>query len=142
MKKLFIQFFHYSIPILLHFFGGTVQAQVITWGNQTFIIDTLADHLSFPWEVTYGPDDSLWVTEAHGYKITKIDAIDGGKRTLLDLNSLRNFPNGTSPWPQGGLMGMALHPQLLTGKPYVYVALVYYRNNNTTDVPNNSSCSG
>lgn len=33
--------------------------------------------------------------------------------------------SGGKPWPQGGLMGMALHPQLLTGKPYVYLAYLY-----------------
>jgi hypothetical protein len=33
---------------------------------------------------------------------------------------------GGKPWMQGGLMGMALHPQLLNGKPYVYLMYVYH----------------
>jgi PQQ-dependent dehydrogenase (s-GDH family) len=54
---------------------------------------------------------------------------------LLDLSNARNFPrydlipdqkDGGKPWPQGGLMGMALHPQLLGGKPYVYLAYLYH----------------
>ncbi|GAB3238470.1 hypothetical protein GCM10027346_31140 [Hymenobacter seoulensis] len=53
---------------------------------------------------------------------------------LLDLSKAREFPrydkipdevDGGKPWPQGGLMGLALHPQLLTGKPYVYLAYIY-----------------
>ena len=38
-------------------------------------------------------------------------------------------------------MGLALHPQLLSGKPFIYVALVYdvYP---TTGSPNNNNCAG
>src|SRR4249919_86948 len=117
------------LTILLSVSG---RSQVITWNNQVFKVDTLADHLGFPWEVTYGPDDSLWVTESRGYKITKIHAINGGKRTVLNISGLKDFarPDITGgQWPQGGLMGMALHPKLLTGKPYVYIAYVYQFDN-------------
>ncbi len=101
--------------------------------------------LSYPWEITYGPDDSLWVTEAHRYRIWKIHPGNKGSRVLLDLNGLTTFnyyapPNGY-PAPQGGLMGLAIHPQLLSGKPYVFVALVYdvYPK---TGTPNNNACAG
>lgn len=107
-------------------------SQVVTWGNQVFRVDTLAEQLGFPWEVTYGPDDSLWVTEARGYKVTKIDAGNGGKRTVLNLSNNKDFnrPDITGgQWPQGGLMGLALHPKLLSGFPYVYLAYVYQFDN-------------
>src|SRR5882724_4992226 len=128
---------------------GTMEGlcQTVTIQNQTFKIDTLypasgTTGLNFPWEVTYGPDDSLWVTEAHGYTITKVNPRNKGKRTILDLNSLTNFAATSPPvWPQGGLMGLALHPQLLTGKPYVYVALVYHYNTGA-ETPSNSLCTG
>jgi len=116
----------------LFFVSNAVHAQTVTWNGQVFVIDTLASNLGYPWEVTYGPDDSLWVTESRGYKITKIHTGNGGKRTILNLQSLKNFsrPDMTGgQWPQGGLMGLALHPQLLTGKPYVYVAYVYQFDN-------------
>jgi PQQ-dependent dehydrogenase (s-GDH family) len=129
-------------------------AQIVTFNGETFKIDTLyplydiPSHnkgLSFPWEITYGPDDSLWITEAHRYRIWKIHPFDKGNRILLDLSSEATFdyykpPNGY-PAPQGGLMGLAIHPQLLSGSPYVYVALVYdvY---GTTGSPNNSNCAG
>jgi len=114
--------------------------QTITIHNQVFKIDTLYPEsgnngLSFPWEITYGPDDSLWVTEAHGYRIWKINPGNKGSRMVLDLNSLKNF-NYYKPKigstnaiaPQGGLEGLALHPLFNSGKPYVYVVLVYYLN--------------
>ncbi|HEX3767701.1 MAG TPA: hypothetical protein VHT72_04955, partial [Puia sp.] len=134
--------------LLLSVIGYT---QIVSFNGQFFKIDTLyplydaPSHnkgLSFPWEITYGPDDSLWVTEAHRYRIWKIHPGNKGNRVLLDLNSIPSFnyydmPNGY-PAPQGGLMGLALHPQLLSGKPFIYVAMVYDLYG-TSGSPNNSS---
>jgi aldose sugar dehydrogenase len=120
------------LALLLCILTQAINAQVVTWNNQVFQIDTLTDHLGFPWEVTYGPDDSLWITEARGYKITKVDPTNGGKRTVLSLFGAKNFnrPDMTGgQWPQGGMMGLALHPKLLSGKPYLYVAYVYQFDN-------------
>lgn len=83
--------------------------------------------MNSPWEVLYGPDDSLWVTESHGYKIWKIHPGDKGSRMVLDMNGLKDFTSAdASPWPQGGLMGLAIHPQFHSGKPWVYIAYVYH----------------
>ncbi len=137
--------------LVLSFIG---YCQTVSFNGQFFKIDTLyplydiPSHnkgLSFPWEITYGPDDSLWITEAHRYRVWKIHPGNKGNRILLDLSSLATFdyynmPNGY-PAPQGGLMGMALHPLLLSGKPYVYLALVYDMYG-TIGTPNNSSCAG
>jgi PQQ-dependent dehydrogenase (s-GDH family) len=104
----------------------------VTWYNQTFKIDTLypasgSTGMNSPWEVVYGPDDSLWVTASHDYKIWKIHPGDKGNRVLLDLNGDKDFTSATaSPWPQGGLMGLAIHPQFYSGKPWVYIAYVYH----------------
>src|SRR5690606_7907064 len=84
--------------------------------------------------VIYGPDDFLWVTESKGYRVQRIDPSSGEKKVLIDLSRMRQFArydkmddimDGGKPWPQGGLMGMALHPMLLEGKPFVYLAYVY-----------------
>jgi len=121
-------------------FSGKAQFNQ-TWNNQVFELDTSSPRMSFPWAIIYGPDDSLWITEARNYLITKMHPGNYGKRTLLNLSSMRNFANGAANWPQGGMMGMALHPQFTTGKPYLYVALVYFKYGNT-GTPNNSTCSG
>lgn len=104
----------------------------LTWYNQSFRIDTLypatgSTGMSSPWEVLYGPDDSLWVTESHGYKLYKIHPGNKGSRVVLNMNSLKDFTAATAnPWPQGGLMGLAIHPGFYTGKPWVYIAYVYH----------------
>lgn len=102
--------------------------------GETFGRRVVARQLSDPWAIVYGPDNYLWLTEAKGYRVSRLDPATGTKTVLLDLSPQREFPrydripdavDGGKPWPQGGLMGLALHPQLLAGQPYVYVAYVY-----------------
>lgn len=92
--------------------------------------------INTPWEVTYGPDDTLWITDSHGYKVYKMNPNTGAQRTILDLSDVSTgfpsfkvqFNNVTAPiqnpWPQGGFAGLAIHPQFNSGKPYVYVSYV------------------
>ncbi len=87
---------------------------------------TVACGLSQPWEITYGPDNYLWTTEALSYDVSRIDPVTGTQHVLIDLSDRKDFPDNLNPFPQGGLMGLALHPELLTGKPYVYLAYVYH----------------
>jgi PQQ-dependent dehydrogenase (s-GDH family) len=101
---------------------------------ELFDSTTLIKGLSDPWELTYGPDNFLWVTEARGYRVRRVNPNTGASTTVLNLSGMRNFPrydkindatDGGKPWPQGGLMGMAIHPQFLSGKPYVYLGYVH-----------------
>lgn len=94
--------------------------------NETFQMRQVACNLSQPWEITYGPDNYLWVTEALSYEVSRINPVDGSQHLLADLSNRKDFPDNLNPFPQGGLMGLALHPQLLNGKPYVYLAYVYH----------------
>jgi PQQ-dependent dehydrogenase (s-GDH family) len=111
---------------------NTSAQTTLTYYDQTFKIDTLypatgSTGMNSPWEVLYGPDDSLWVTASHDYLIYKIHPGNKGSRVILDLNSLKDFTSANAnPWPQGGLMGLAIHPGFYTGKPWVYIAYVYH----------------
>lgn len=130
------------LSALLSFFGILLAARCQPATAQTttgprgkiFVRRVVARQLSDPWEITYGPDNHLWLTEAKGYRVSRLDPATGTKTVLLDLSYAREFPrydrtpdavDGGKPWPQGGLMGMALHPQLLQGQPYVYLAYLY-----------------
>ncbi len=86
--------------------------------------------LNSAWEITWGPDDSIWTTENNAYLVSRINPSDGGKTVLIDLNSKKDFTNPPK-WPQGGLMGLALHPSMYSewpnpSKPWVYLAYVYH----------------
>jgi PQQ-dependent dehydrogenase (s-GDH family) len=104
--------------------------------NENFSQRSIVCSLDQPWEVTYGPDAQLWVTESRGYRLIRVNPTTGATSTVLDAVNLKNFPATQFPWPQGGFTGLALHPQLLTGKPYVYLAYVYQ----FVGCPNNVNC--
>ena len=117
------------------FFFRPALAQTVTGAKgEVFTQRVVARQLSDPWAVSYGPDGYLWLTEAKGYRVSRLDPVTGARTVLLDLSHERQFPrydkvpdqvDGGKPWPQGGLMGLALHPQLLQGQPYVYLAYLY-----------------
>ena len=111
---------------LLLFYTGFSQ-------NEPFSVRTVNTgyQLNSAWELTYGPDDSLWVTESSAYLVDRINPQTGGKTLLIDLSSKRDFATNAANWPQGGLMGLALHPSMYTewpnpSKPWVYLAYVYH----------------
>jgi len=93
--------------------------------------------LQYPWEVTYGPDNNLWITESRGYKVYKMDPNTGAKTTVLDISMGSTWlpaPSDTldvqfnSNWPQGGLAGLAIHPNFMDGtgnNDYVYISYVH-----------------
>jgi len=87
----------------------------------TFSGQVLATGLEHPWEVTWGPDDMLWVTERAGRRVTRIDPKSGEKHVAITIDEVLVGPQ------HEGLLGMALHPDLLTGgeNNYVYVAYTY-----------------
>ncbi|HRG92228.1 MAG TPA: hypothetical protein PLZ10_04725, partial [Chitinophagaceae bacterium] len=56
---------------------------------------------NFPYEITYGPNDSLWVTERVGKRVVVVSPVNGGRRTVLNLSSVVYQSAG-----QDGLMGL------------------------------------
>src|SRR6478672_4110890 len=103
--------------------------------DEPFAKRTVVTGLNSPWEVTYGPHDSLWVTENFSYLVKRINISNGSSTTLLNLSASKNFaPNDGGRWPQGGLMGLALYPDLFdsdpairNARPWVFLAYVYDR---------------
>jgi PQQ-dependent dehydrogenase (s-GDH family) len=77
---------------------------------------------NFPYEITYGPNDSLWVTERVGKRVVVVSPVNGGRRTVLNLSATVYQAGG-----QDGLMGLAIHPNfgLGTNEDYVYLAYTY-----------------
>lgn len=77
---------------------------------------------SFPYEITYGPNDSLWVTERVGKRVVVVSPVNGGRRTVLNLSTVVYQTGG-----QDGLMGLAIHPNfgLGTSEDFVYLAYTY-----------------
>jgi PQQ-dependent dehydrogenase (s-GDH family) len=90
-------------------------------GTKEFRKSVLASGLAGPWELTWGPDNMLWVTERTGKRITRVDPATGQRNVAITIDEV------SAPGSQDGLLGMALHPELLrdTGNNYVYAAYTY-----------------
>ena len=90
-------------------------------GTKEFRRSVLVSGLAGPWEVTWGPDNMLWVTERTGKRITRIDPATGEKHVAITIDEV------SAPGAQDGLLGMALIPDCCghRGSNYVYAAYSY-----------------
>lgn len=101
MKKLVLLF-------ILAVFACNTHAQMTT--------RIVRDSLFIPWEMVYGPDNHIWFTQKNGYicrlnpDTRKIDTLYHETNTVIQS--------------EGGMLGMALHPQFPT-TPHVFVAYNY-----------------
>jgi PQQ-dependent dehydrogenase (s-GDH family) len=97
-----------------------------------------------PWEVIYGPDNQLWISESKGYRIYKINPVTGVRDTILDISQNSTFlpladrgfncQFGNGSGAQGGCAGLVLHPKFLdpvSPKNYVYVSYVHTKMNDS-----------
>lgn len=114
MKKFFTSTSCFLL-LLLIVNSSRLQAQ-----NENFTMTTLASNLNFPYDLVYGPDNNIWVTERVGGRVNIINPATGVKTTLLTLG--RNMVQSAG---QDGLMGIAIHPQFNSTKKFVYIAYTY-----------------
>lgn len=75
--------------------------------------------LANPWELTWGPDGWLWVTERTGLRVLRVHPDTGERQVALALDGV-----ATAAGP-GGVLGLALHPDLLRGTGHDEVHVVY-----------------
>lgn len=89
--------------------------------SERFTTRVVTAGLESPWEVAWGPDGFLWVTERVGKRVIRVNPADGSHTTAVTISDAHQSVT------QDGLLGMALHPDLLRGRgnDYVYLALTY-----------------
>ncbi len=109
--------------MLLSIYGAMAQ---VTSGSDWNVTNITSDYaLDYPYEITYGPDNFLWITEREGEKVVRANPSTGTITTMINLSSQVYQASG-----QDGLMGMAIHPDLYsdittTINNYVFVAYTY-----------------
>ena len=66
---------------------GDVSAQepIATADAPTFTKRVVTLELNFPWEVIWGPDDHLWVTERVGKRILRVNPDDGSQTVAVEI---------------------------------------------------------
>lgn len=78
-------------------------------------VETLASGLDTPWDLAWGPDGAIWVTERPG-TISRVDPATGRVTRIGQIE--------VAEVSESGLMGMAFHPDFAS-QPYVYLAHWY-----------------
>jgi len=91
--------------------GEPFSAKVVLNQKPTAAADKY--YLQHPFELLYGPDDSLWISERRG-RVIKVDPVSGKRRIILSITGSVKFTTSGSPnvtgIKQDGMMGLALHP--------------------------------
>ncbi|PKL85977.1 MAG: glucose dehydrogenase [Ignavibacteriae bacterium HGW-Ignavibacteriae-1] len=90
--------------------------------QETFTTRNVATNLNTPWEILWGPDDHIWMTERYG-RISRVNPESGALQVLYNIDDVLQGS-------ERGLMGMVLHPNFAT-EPYVYVVYTYGANSST-----------
>ena len=81
---------------------------------------TIISTLSVPWEILWGPDNFLWITERNG-NISRLNPDTGEKFDVFTVNNV-------SQEQESGLLGMAFHPDF-ESTPLVYLVYTYTNGN-------------
>jgi len=84
-------------------------------------VRTIKSGLNFPWEILWGKDDHIWMSERGG-KISKVDPRTGAIIFSGSISEVHS--NG-----EGGLLGMVQHPGFLTNGLF-YVVYNYNNGSN------------
>ncbi|MFI1742893.1 glucose/sorbosone family PQQ-dependent dehydrogenase [Thalassobellus sediminis] len=107
---IFSNFFRLIFVLLI---GFVCQAQ-----NENFVMTQIGSNnlLNIPFDLNYGPDNYLWVSEKVSGKVVRINPATALRDELIDISDA--FSTGG----QDGLLGFAFDPDFLTGSPYVYLS--------------------
>lgn len=83
--------------------------------NAELATDVVATGLDTVWELAWGPDGFIWMTERGG-RVSRVNPQTGAVSVVGQI--------AVSEIGEGGLMGLALHPDFAT-QPWVYLAHTY-----------------
>lgn len=103
----------------------------IAQGPEKFSMRVVASGLQNPWDIAWGPDGRIWVTERAGQRITRINPADGTTSTAVTI------PDVLRTHAQDGVLGMAMHTGFAApaGQPFLYVAMTYDADPGTSVTP-------
>ena len=116
MKKAEVLIFSF---IILNIFMPESKSQIMI-GSTEVDTNTIATGLDTPWEILWGPDDMIWITEREG-RVSRIDPETGNKEVLLEITDL------VDEGSENGMLGMGPHPNFMhPDSQFVYLVYTYY----------------
>lgn len=113
------QFLPIIVFVFLSFSIQNSSAQV-TIDQTVADTNTVIRGLDIPWEMQYGYDGWLWVSERFG-RVSRINPETGEQDIILD------YSNNVTQQGESGMLGMAFHPDF-PNDPRVYIVYTYSDN--------------
>jgi glucose/arabinose dehydrogenase len=115
MKQVYFLLF---IAIQLAAAPSNISAQIFI-GETEVDTSTVASNLDTPWEILWGPDDHIWMTERMG-RISKLDPQTGEISEVGQIGEAHEQG-------EAGLLGLALHPDF-PEIPHLFLVYNYLEN--------------
>ena len=88
-----------------------------TWAQTTLDVEVLAEDLTVPWDLVWGPDNHVWCMEKTG----RITRTNPDTKVLEEVHALSGVYQS---WDNSGAHAMALHPDF-PRTPFIYVHYAY-----------------
>jgi glucose/arabinose dehydrogenase len=105
---------------LLAIYLPSTDAQSLQLDSTELDVQVIAENLDTPWEILWGPDDHIWMTERRGV-VSRIDTASGDVKVLLDISDI------VDEGSENGMLGMVLHPNFMhPDSQFVYIVYTYY----------------
>lgn len=95
--------------------GDTVETSVPFSGT------VVADGFNMPWNVAWGPDDMIWITERMGRRIVRIDPATGEQKVVATISEAH------AEGGHEGLLGMVFGPDFRkeSKEGHIYICYTY-----------------
>ncbi len=94
----------------------TESSAQITIGTTEVDTTTIASGLDTPWEILWGPDNHIWITERYG-RVSRLNPETGEIKELIRINEVHEQS-------ESGLLGLVLHPDF-PNQPHVFLVYNY-----------------
>ncbi len=90
---------------------------------ENFTWKIVATGLESPWEMLWGPDNMLWVTERRGKSVTRVNPKTGEKKPAVEITEVFVGPQ------HEGILGIAFGPGMTAAKGNVFITYTYKEGN-------------
>src|SRR6187399_345124 len=88
------------IVIAFLFSFALMLSQSVLAQEDVFTSRVVATGLNYPWQIVWGPDSHLWVTERHGKQVLRVNPLNGSKTVAIKISEVYLRSSQT------GLLGM------------------------------------
>ena len=95
----------------------------LTLETTTLTKNELVTGIQIPWEMLWGPDDHIWLTQRNGL-ILRVDPITGNTTEILNWKSNVINEDDSGFGSEYGMLGMAFHPDFENNQK-IYVVYNY-----------------